>query len=150
MVDVGDKDVSSRRAVARALVQLSPEAAEQLRHADLPKGSPREVVRLAGIQAAKQTANLIPLCHPLRLTGVQIELEEAGDDRWQIRATVTAMDRTGVEMEALTAASISALALYDMVKAVDRTASILEVCLLEKSGGKSGEYRREENRRENA
>lgn len=143
MVEVGQKPETARRALALARVQLSAEGARALRSGSLPKGAPAEVVRLAAIQAAKWTDKLIPLCHPLRLTGVEVELEEIEGDRWEVRAEVRAFDRTGVEMEALTAASVGALALYDMVKAVDRSARILDVVLEEKDGGKSGAYRRE-------
>jgi cyclic pyranopterin phosphate synthase len=140
MVDVSEKAISERRARAEAIVALSPRADAALRSGNLPKGGAFEVVRLAAIQAAKQTANLIPLCHPLRLTKVDARLSRAGARRWRVEAEVAALDRTGVEMEALTAASVGALALYDMVKAVDRGARIESVALLEKSGGRSGRY----------
>src|SRR6185295_7981299 len=140
MVDVSGKEVTERRARARAVVTLSAAADAALRSGRLPKGGALEVVRLAAIQAAKQTASLIPLCHPLRLTKVDAQLERTGAGRWTITTEVVALDRTGVEMEALTAASVGALALYDMVKAVDRSASIGQVVLLAKSGGRSGDY----------
>ena len=142
MVNVAGKEVTERRATAQAVVRMSETADRLFREGNLPKGSPREVVRLAGIQAAKQTHLLLPLCHPVHLTAVEVDLEDAGGGAWRILATVSAEDRTGVEMEALTAASIAALALYDMVKAVDRGATLGEVFLLEKSGGKSGHYQR--------
>ena len=144
MVDVGEKEVTARRARAVASVRLAAEADRLFRQGNLPKGSPVETVRFAALQAVKQTANLIPLCHPLRVTGVDVEVVDAGASVWQVLVTVNARDRTGVEMEALTGASVGALALYDMVKAVDRTATIESVMLLEKEGGKSGPFVREE------
>ena len=143
MVDVGHKAPSRRRARARCAVRLSPEADELLRQGNLPKGSPLEVTRLAALQAAKQTSQLIPLCHPLRLTSIQVEVLDRGHGVWWIEVTVEAEDRTGVEMEAMTGAAVGGLALYDMVKAVDRSAALEQVVLLEKSGGKSGDYRRD-------
>ena len=142
MVDVSAKDASVRRARASATVRLSAVADQRFREGNLPKGSPVEVIRVAAMQAAKQTALLLPLCHPLRLTDVQVQVIDAGERAWRVEVEVTACDRTGVEMEALTAASVGALALYDMVKAVDRAASIEQVVLEEKSGGKSGHFRR--------
>jgi len=140
MVDVSEKEPTQRRARACAIVSMSAVADAALRSGRLPKGSALEVVRLAAIQAAKQTATLIPLCHPLKLTKIDARLERVAPGTWRIESEVVALDRTGVEMEALTAASVGALALYDMVKAVDRSATIDEVALLEKSGGKSGTY----------
>ena len=140
MVDVSGKEPTERRARAQAIVTMSAAADAALRSGRLPKGSALEVVRLAAIQAAKLTSGLIPLCHPLRLTKIDARLERAAPRTWRIRSEVVALDRTGVEMEALTAATIGALALYDMVKAVDRGATIYEIALLEKSGGKSGHY----------
>jgi len=140
MVDVSGKRISERRARAQAIVTLSAEADAALRAGTLPKGDALEVVRYAAIQAAKQTACLLPLCHPLRLTGVDARLERAGRGRWRVVTRVAAHDRTGVEMEALTAASVGALALYDMVKAIDRSAAVERVVLLEKSGGRSGRF----------
>lgn len=142
MVDVSAKEVTLRRAEARAEVRLSAAADRALRDGTLKKGGARDVVRLAAIGAAKQTAQLIPLCHPLRLTRVDAELARVRPGRWSVTAEVTALDRTGVEMEAMTAAAVGALALYDMVKAVDRAAAIESVVLLAKSGGKSGDFRR--------
>ncbi len=146
MVDVSDKPVTRRRARARSIVQLSAQADRLLKEGGLPKGNPLEVVRLAALQAAKQTPQWIPLCHPLHLTAIDVVVTPGEDHRWEIVVEVGAEDRTGVEMEAMTGASAGALALYDMVKAVDRAASVQEVVLLEKSGGKSGEYRREGSR----
>jgi cyclic pyranopterin phosphate synthase len=145
MVDVSDKEITERRARARAVVRMSAEADRLLREGGLPKGNAFEMVRLAAISAAKQTAQLLPLCHPLRLTKVDAELAALGDGAWRIETEVAALDRTGVEMEALTAAAVGALALYDMVKAVDRTAEIGPLHLLEKSGGRSGRYVRGES-----
>jgi cyclic pyranopterin phosphate synthase len=147
MVDVSDKGVTLRRARAAATLRLSVEADRLLRAGNLPKGSPVEIARIAAIQAAKQTGQLLPLCHPLRVTGIDVEVRERPGERWQVAVEVRASDRTGVEMEAMTAAAVGALALYDMVKAVDREAVIEEVVLLEKDGGKSGHFvRREESR----
>jgi cyclic pyranopterin phosphate synthase len=143
MVDVSSKEKTLRRARAEAVLHLSSDAADRLRAGNLPKGSPIEVVRLTALQAVKQTSQLLPLCHPLRLTGIEVRVEQAGDRCWRIEVEVSATDRTGVEMEALTGASVGALALYDMVKAVDRSAVIERVRLLEKSGGKSGHFQRE-------
>lgn len=142
MVDVGGKAVTSRRALAEARVNLSAETFALVRDGRTAKGDALAVARLAGIQGAKRTADLIPLCHPLGLDHVDVrcELEAPGTVRIVAEARVTA--RTGVEMEALTAAAVAALALYDMVKGVDRTASIDGVRLLEKDGGKSGAWRR--------
>ena len=144
MVDVSDKEITERRARAQAVVRVSAEADRLLREGRLPKGNAFEMVRFAAIQAAKQTAQLLPLCHPLRLTKVDAELTALGDGAWRVASEVVALDRTGVEMEALAAATVGALALYDMVKAVDRAAEIGPVHLLEKSGGRSGRYVRDE------
>jgi len=142
MVAVSAKEVTLRRARARARVRLSAAADRALRRGTLPKGGARDVVRLAAIGAAKETARLIPLCHPLRLTQVDATLRRIGPREWAIDSEVAALDRTGVEMEALTAAAVGALALYDMVKAIDKSAVIRDVLLLAKSGGKSGDYLR--------
>ena len=144
MVDVGGKDATERVAVARALLHVSPRTAELLAEGALPKGDALPVARLAGIQAAKRTAELIPLCHQVALTAVDVDVEvdrEAGVAT--VEATAHARDRTGVEMEALVAASVGALALYDMVKAVERGAWIGEVALVEKRGGVRGDWRRD-------
>jgi cyclic pyranopterin phosphate synthase len=143
MVDVGDKEATARRARASARVRLSPDAVAAVRDDTSRKGDVLAVARLAGIQAAKRTAELIPLCHPLRLDAIRVEAvldEKAGEVR--IEAESRARDRTGVEMEALTAAAVAGLTVYDMVKAVDREAELLEVRLEEKSGGRSGAWSR--------
>jgi cyclic pyranopterin phosphate synthase len=144
MVDVGDKPASDRRAVARATVRVSPEIAAKVRDGNAPKGDVIAVARIAGIQAAKRTAELIPLCHPLALTFVGVE---GSIDPVKGEIVLTAEARTsgptGVEMEALTAASVAALTVYDMVKGIERGAEIAEVVLVQKSGGRSGEYRRQ-------
>ena len=130
MVDVGDKPASRRRAVAAAEVRMAPETARQLR--DLPKGDALTTAQLAGIMAAKRTSELIPLCHPLPLTHVDVSLE-VGDASVEITASAETTAQTGVEMEALTAATVAALTVYDMAKAIDKQMSISEVRLLEKT-----------------
>jgi cyclic pyranopterin phosphate synthase len=142
MVDVSKKAETARRARAEGEVRLSPAALLLVRRNALAKGDVCATARLAGIQAAKRTADLIPLCHPLRLDDVDVRVGPEGRDRVRIRATVSARDRTGVEMEALTAVSVAALVVYDMVKAVDKGAEILHVRLVEKDGGRSGPWRR--------
>jgi cyclic pyranopterin phosphate synthase len=141
MVDVTAKPETSRRAIAESYVRLSRGTLSLLTRGKLPKGNALETARLAGILAAKRTPDLIPLCHPLLLTHVDVDAE-IWKDGIRFLATVSCSGPTGVEMEALTAASVSALTLYDMVKAVEKGASIEKVQLLEKSGGKSGLYRR--------
>jgi cyclic pyranopterin phosphate synthase len=136
MVAVGDKAETARRAVAQARVTMSPEALTTVRNGT-KKGDAIQVARIAGILAAKRTHELIPLCHPLRLTQIAVTAEIL-DDGVLLTGEVAAMDRTGVEMEALTAVTIAALTLYDMIKAVDKAAIIGDVRLIEKSGGKSG------------
>jgi cyclic pyranopterin monophosphate synthase len=140
MVDVSEKQVTKRRAVAAGSVITRPEVVELIAQGRLPKGEALAVARVAGIMAAKRTPELVPLCHPLPLTGADVELRAEGD-RVEIRATVTTVGVTGVEMEALTAVSVAALTVYDMIKAVDKAAVIAEVRVLEKDGGKSGEWR---------
>ena len=130
MVDVGDKPASRRRAVASAEVRMAPETARRLR--DLPKGDALTTAQLAGIMAAKRTSELIPLCHPLSLTHVDVSLEVA-DSSVEITASAETTAQTGVEMEALTAATVAALTVYDMAKAIDKQMSISEVRLLEKT-----------------
>jgi len=144
MVDVGDKPASDRRAVARAVVRVSPETARAVRQGDTPKGDVLGTARIAGIQAAKRTSELIPLCHPLALSFVGVD-GEVDADAGEIVLTAEARTTgpTGVEMEALTAASVAALTVYDMVKGIERGAQISEVALLAKSGGRSGDWRRE-------
>ena len=143
MVDVAAKDITHRRAVAEATVRMKPETLAMIVEGRAPKGDVFAVARIAGIQAAKKTADLIPLCHPLPITAVSVELEP-GDALVRITATVETDAKTGIEMEALTAVSVAALALYDMCKAVDRGMEITGVRLLEKSGGKSGTWTHEE------
>lgn len=140
MVDVTDKAVTSREAVAQAVVRMRPETLDMIISGGHPKGDVFAVARIAGIQAAKKTSELIPLCHPLLLTSIKVELSAAGDDTVHIVARCKLSGQTGVEMEALTAASVAALTLYDMCKAVDRGMVIETVRLLEKLGGKSGHF----------
>lgn len=142
MVAVGDKEVTARQAVSECTIRMTPDACAAL-VAGTPKGDPLEAAKVAGLMAAKRTPELLPFCHPIALTGAQVELEpdpNAGTIR--IVATVRANDRTGVEMESLTAAAVAALSLYDTAKAYDRAAEIGGLRLVSKSGGKSGDYRR--------
>ena len=139
MVDVGDKAVTSREAVAAGQITMSPEALRLIRSGKVKKGDPLQTAVLAGIMAAKQTSSLIPLCHPLPLSHASVELSPAPHG-YRITARVRTSSQTGVEMEALTAVSVAALTIYDMVKAVDKAMVIGDICLLEKRGGKSGEY----------
>jgi cyclic pyranopterin phosphate synthase len=143
MVDVGDKASTERRAVARAIVRVSTETARAVQAGDAPKGDVLGVARIAGIQAAKRTSELIPLCHPLGLSSVGVE---ASVDIPAAEIVIVGEARTtgptGVEMEALTAAAVAALTVYDMIKGIERGAEITSVALLEKSGGRSGEWRR--------
>jgi len=140
MVDVTDKAVTSREAVAQAVVRMRPETLEMIVSGGHPKGDVFAVARIAGIQAAKKTSDLIPLCHPLMLTSVKVELSAQGSDAVLIVARCKLSGQTGVEMEALTAASVAALTIYDMCKAVDRSMTIESVRVLEKLGGKSGHF----------
>jgi len=143
MVDVGDKPATDRRAVARAIVRMSPATAAKVLAGDAPKGDVLGTARIAGILAAKRTGELIPLCHPLGLDHVDLDAvvdAAAGTVTLTAEARVTA--RTGVEMEAMTAASVAALTVYDMVKALERGVEIASVALVEKSGGRSGTWRR--------
>ena len=142
MVDVGDKPVTARTASATGRVLVSHTVVDLLRGEGVPKGDALAVARIAGIMGAKQTPALIPLCHPLAISGVTVELAVT-DESVDLTATVRTTDRTGVEMEALTAASVAALALIDMVKGLDRHAHIREVKLLAKEGGRSGSWRRD-------
>jgi cyclic pyranopterin phosphate synthase len=141
MVDVSAKDVTSRVAVASGRVLVSAEVVGLLRGEGVPKGDALGVARVAGIMAAKQTPDLVPLCHPLAISGVTVDLD-VQDDAVAITATVKTTDRTGVEMEALTAVSVAALTVVDMVKAVDKGAVITDVRVESKSGGKSGDWSR--------
>jgi cyclic pyranopterin phosphate synthase len=139
MVDVSGKDVTVRTATACGRFVTTPEVVELLRQDGLPKGDALAVARIAGIAAAKRTPELIPLCHPVALHGVTVDLE-LREDGVEITATTRTADRTGVEMEALTSVVTAGLALYDMVKAVDRSARLTDVRLLSKTGGRSGEW----------
>jgi cyclic pyranopterin phosphate synthase len=143
MVDVGGKPVTERRAVARAVVRMSPETARTVADGDAPKGDVLGTARIAGVMAAKKTGELIPLCHPIGLDHVDVDAAidpRAGTVTLTATAGVTA--RTGVEMEAMTAAAVAALTVYDMVKGVERGVAIEQVVLLEKTGGRSGTWRR--------
>ncbi len=142
MVDVSGKEISVRSATATGAVLVTAEVVALLRGGGVPKGDAIAVARIAGIQAAKRTPDLVPLCHPIAIHGVTVDLE-VRDDRVAISATVRTADRTGVEMEALTCVSVAALALVDMVKAVDPAAVITDVRVEEKLGGKTGVWRRE-------
>jgi cyclic pyranopterin phosphate synthase len=140
MVDVGAKDVTERTAIATCHVELAPATAALLADGALPKGDAVALARVAGIQAAKRTPELIPLCHQVALTGVQVDVDVDRDaGRVTITATVSARDRTGVEMEALTAASVAALTVYDLVKAVQKDALIGGLHVVRKTGGRSGD-----------
>jgi cyclic pyranopterin phosphate synthase len=141
MVDVSAKNVTARTASASGRVLLSPDAVAALRDGTVPKGDALAVARIAGIQGAKRTPDLIPLCHPLGLHGVSVDLTVA-DDGVDITSTAKTADRTGVEMEALTAVSVAALTLIDMIKAVDKAAVVTDVRIDAKDGGKSGSWRR--------
>ena len=141
MVDVSSKDVTSRTATASGRVLVSARVVELLRGDGVPKGDALAVARIAGIMGAKRTPELVPLCHPLAISGVEVDLEVL-DDAVSIRATVRTTDRTGVEMEALTAVSVAALTLIDMVKAVDKAAVVTDVRVEAKSGGRSGDWTR--------
>lgn len=139
MVDVAAKEVTDRRATARAFIRISPEVVEMLRGSGVPKGDALAVARIAAITGTKRTPDLIPLCHPIAVHGVDVDVE-IEDSGVRITVSVRTADRTGVEMEALTGAAVGGLALIDMVKGVDRSAMIDEVVLLEKSGGRSGHF----------
>ena len=141
MVDVGSKEPSQRKAVAVARVAMADTTRDALLGGSLPKGDALATVRIAAIQGAKRTSDLIPLCHPLPLDGVDVAVDPT-DDGVQIRVTARIHARTGVEMEAMTGAAVGALALYDMIKGVDRSAAVSSVMLMHKSGGKSGEWNR--------
>ena len=141
MVDVGDKDETWRRAVARAKVTMSSETVAALSEGVVPKGDVLAVARLAGIQAAKRTSELVPLCHPVSLTSVTVDLSLDGASV-EVEASAETVGRTGVEMEALTACAIAALTVYDMCKSLDRSITIEGLALWEKSGGRSGHWRR--------
>ena len=143
MVDVGDKDVTRRTARAQAVVRMRPETLQTLLAGNLKKGDALAAARIAGIMAAKRTFELIPLCHNIPIESVTIDFEDDGCDRLYIRSTLRCSYKTGIEMEALTAVSVAALTVYDMCKAIDRGMAVEEIRLLEKTGGKSGDYRNE-------
>lgn len=146
IVDIGAKNATLRRAVASAQVKGKPETIDAIFGGSLKKGDALAVARIAGIMAAKKTAELIPLCHPIALTKVEVDITRSKQPNIiNISAIAQTTDKTGVEMEAMSAASVSALTLYDMAKSIDRSMSILSIQLEEKSGGKSGVFKREEN-----
>ena len=144
MVDVSEKAITQRKATAKGRITCAPDTMRQVREMAPPKGDPLETSRIAGIMAAKETGRLIPLCHPLPLEHIDIDLEPR-DDGVEITATVTTTAKTGAEMEALTAVSVTALTLYDMLKAVDKTMLIEGIRLMFKSGGKGGTFERGRN-----
>jgi len=145
MVDVGDKPVTAREALARGEITMSATALRLIRKGALAKGDPLQAARLAGIMAAKKTAELIPLCHPLPLTHISVDLTPIRRG-YRIEARVRTASQTGVEMEALTAVAVAALTIYDMAKAVDKAMVIGDICLIEKKGGRSGHYLRKKAR----
>ncbi|MCL6472300.1 MAG: cyclic pyranopterin monophosphate synthase MoaC [Firmicutes bacterium] len=143
MVDVSNKSITARTAVARGVVKMRPETLKLIKDGAIKKGDVLAVAQVAGIMGAKKTPDLIPMCHPLQITGVDINFSPLSDTELGIMAIAKTMDRTGVEMEALTAVSIAALTVYDMCKSVDRTMEIGDIELVEKTGGKSGDWRRD-------
>ena len=143
MVHVGEKPMTARQATARATVRMRPETLRLVASQEIAKGDVLATARIAGIMAAKQTSGIIPLCHPLPIDGVDLDIVLAEPDQAVITATVRTVWRTGVEMEALTAAAAAALTIYDMCKAVDRGMVIENILLLEKSGGRSGHFQRQ-------
>jgi len=143
IVDIGDKAVTHRRAVAQARVIALPETVEKIMGGELKKGDALAVARVAGIMAAKKTSDLIPLCHPIALTKVSVDIAALNETTIGISASAETTGQTGVEMEALVAASTTALTLYDMAKAIDRAMTVTDICLVEKSGGKSGDFVRQ-------
>ena len=144
MVDVSAKDETAREALASALVRMRPETLALIQAGEMPKGDVFACARVAGIMAAKRTPELIPMCHPIPITKASVDFEVLAEDTLRITARVKSTYRTGVEMEALTAASVAALTVYDMCKAVDRRMQILQIQLEQKSGGKSGNFLRED------
>ena len=144
MVDVSGKAQSQRRAVAQGLVEMQPQTLQEILQHGVPKGDVLAVARIAGIQAAKRCADLIPLCHPLPISKVTVDFRAASEGTLEIKAECRVTGQTGVEMEALTAVSVAALTVYDMCKALDKAMVIQSVCLLSKEGGKSGDWRRED------
>jgi cyclic pyranopterin phosphate synthase len=145
MVDVTEKQPSRRTAVAQAKVYMTAETFQRIVSGSVSKGNVLEAARIAGVMAAKKTADLIPMCHPLNLTHVQVDFfPDVTNHVMRIEATARIVDQTGIEMEALTAVSVAALTIYDMCKAVDKTMTITDICLLKKTGGKSGPFIRED------
>lgn len=144
MVDVGAKDITQRTASAQAIVTMKPETLRMIADGRAPKGDVFACARIAGIMAAKRTSDLIPMCHPIPIDSVAIEIEPVSETKIRLVSTLRCTHKTGIEMEALTAVSVAALTIYDMCKAVDRGMRVDEVLLLHKSGGKSGEYHRPE------
>src|SRR5246500_2204176 len=142
MVDVSAKAITTRTAIAHAFVRMSPKVLRAVRRLENPKGNPLEVARIAGIAAAKRTAEWIPLCHPLPLTHIDVTARLC-ENGVELRSTIVATAQTGVEMEALVAVTAAALTVYDMCKALDKGMELTDIRLLEKTGGKSGDYRRE-------
>ncbi len=142
MVDVGYKSDTQRETVARGRVMLKPGTLEQIKNASIKKGDVLAVARVAGIMAAKKTPDLIPLCHPILIDEIAVDFDLSGEDSIGITTTAKSTGKTGAEMEALVAASVAALTIYDMAKSVDRGMTITEICLESKKGGKSGVYRR--------
>ena len=141
MVDVGDKQVTKRVAQAQAVITMRAETMQQIIQGTMPKGDVFACARIAGIMAAKRTCDLIPMCQPLPIDGVEIEITPISETQVRVVSSLRCTHKTGIEMEALTAASVAALTIYDMCKAIDRGMRIDEVLLLHKAGGKSGEYR---------
>ena len=145
MVDVTEKKPTQRTAVAQAVVRMSEETFQRITAGTVAKGNVLETARIAGVMGAKKTADLIPMCHPLNLTHVQVDFyPDAAGHAIRIEGTARIVDQTGVEMEALSAVSVAALTLYDMCKAIDKSMTITDICLLKKTGGKSGTYLRDD------
>ena len=143
MVDVGDKPITARMAIAQAEISMQPETLAMICQGTMPKGDVFACARIAGIMAAKRTFELIPMCHPLPIESVSVDFEIEKPGRVRVKAMLQCSWKTGIEMEALTAASVAALTVYDMCKAVDRGMEIQNICLIEKAGGKSGHYVRD-------
>lgn len=144
MVDVGDKQMTKRTAQAQAVITMQPETLRRIAEGTMPKGDVFACARIAGIMAAKRTSDLIPMCHPLPIDGVEVEITPISETEVRLVSTLRCTHKTGIEMEALTAVSVAALTIYDMCKAIDRGMRIDQVLLLHKAGGKSGEYRYQE------
>ena len=144
MVDVGDKQMTKRTAQAQAVITMQPETLRRTAEGTMPKGDVFACARIAGIMAAKRTSDLIPMCHPLPIDGVEVEITPISETEVRLVSTLRCTHKTGIEMEALTAVSVAALTIYDMCKAIDRGMRIDQVLLLHKAGGKSGEYRYQE------